>query len=882
MTADAELLERDQPLALLAGRVERLRQLGEAGGSCVLVHGEAGVGKTSLLRRLRCDGGSGLRWLWGACEPLLSPAPLGPLIDFLDQLPPSLSAAVRSGTQVQMVLSGMLDLLRDRRQPTVMVVDDVHWADSATLDLLRFLGRRIDSTHALLVLSYRDDAFSAGHPLLGVLGALPSAFTQRVALAPLSREAVGCMARQAGCDPGAIYQATAGNPFFVCELLSGDPTKLPATVRDAVLARAAQLPPEARELLDLASVVPSFLEHTLLDALVPDAARALAPCVEAGLLLNDAQGVRFRHELVRQAIEQALPPDWARSLHSAVFEALAPAEVSAARRVHHAERAGLVQALRVLAPQAAREACKASAHRQAAMLYSLALSHADGLGADERAALMEAQADECMVINLIDDAIAARSQALVQRRAIGDRRGEGINLRMLARLQWMRLGPAAALPHAEAAVAALEGVDAGRELSMAYGTMAQLHLLGPVATPALQWGRRGLALAERLGDAEALTFSLNTVACAELRTGDNAASWQRLERSLALALEQGLEAHAARAYLNLTSLSLVHRHFDAVERWCNEGIRYCDARDLDSFTGNLRLRRAYGWLETTRWSAVKAELDSVNHLPFATPLEREQALHVAMLLRLRLGDVQARAYWREMVTGQRALSIDPWYTPQAVARAEAAWLEGEHDAVERITRQALPAAMAAEEPWRTGQLACWLRRIGRLPPGFAARVAAPGRAELAGDLAGAAEAWARLGCRYEQALVLMGGTASQLREALAVLDELGAVPAARIARRRLREQGEHHVSRGPYRHSRGDPLGLTAREREVLELLRQGLSHRDIAGLISRSERTVSNHAAALLAKLGVHTRAEALALAFPAGAGAAGVGMGMGVPKAL
>ena len=215
-----------------------------------------------------------------------------------------------------------------------------------------------------------------------------------------------------------------------------------------------------------------------------------------------------------------------------------------------------------------------------------------------------------------------------------------------------------------------------------------------------------------------------------------------------------------------------------------------------------------------------------------------------------------------MLAGSRRLGFDPWYAPQSVCCAEAAWLAGDPDAVERVARQALPAALQSGQPWHIGQLLCWLGRVGRLaglPSALQAPLAAPCAAELAGDLDGAAAAWLQRGCRYEQALVLMGGSAQHLHRALAILDDLGAAPAAGLARRRLRALGERMVARGAYRHARSDPLGLTAREREVLGLLQQRLSNRAIAQRLSRSERTVENHVAALLAKLGASNRAEAL-----------------------
>jgi DNA-binding CsgD family transcriptional regulator len=208
------------------------------------------------------------------------------------------------------------------------------------------------------------------------------------------------------------------------------------------------------------------------------------------------------------------------------------------------------------------------------------------------------------------------------------------------------------------------------------------------------------------------------------------------------------------------------------------------------------------------------------------------------------------------------LSVDPWYTPQAVVRCEAAWLRGAHEEVQRIASAAFNVATISTEGWRIGQLACWLQRAGGEPARIDQALPAPCRLELGGDHRGAAQAWAELGCRYEQALALLGGDEAALRHALALLDGLGAAPAARIARSRLRTLGARDVQRGRNTRTRDDPLGLTAREREVLELLAQQLSNRAIADRLHRSERTVENHVAALLGKLGVASRAEAAALA--------------------
>ncbi len=854
----SNLIERDHELARIIERTQTLR----GGGVCLLLHGEPGIGKTSLLRAAISRLPPGIDWLWSSCEPMMSAPPLGALIDLIDRLPPSLATAVRHGRVTLDVLVGMLSLLCDRAAPIVIVIDDVQWADGATLDLLRYLGRRIDDTQAMLALVYRDDALAEDHPLRHLLGSLPPRHTLRLALEPLSPAGVSELARQAGRDGAGLHRVTQGNPFFVTEALASRGDALPLAVQDAVLARAAGLSPGGRELLELVSLSPTELERDIVDAVLDDAAPVIDECLGVGLLLlegrSERQTLRFRHELARRSIETTCPPLRAAALHHALLDALSLRGVSAARRVHHAQHAGLPAAVLRLAPLAAYEAAQAGAHREAAVLLDLALTHSVGLNVKDHAALWVACSASKAAIGHLEGALHARRQALALHRDMGDLRAQGLDLREIARMCWLGGALADAAQHAVQAVALQEQAGSPRELALAQATLAQVHMLDEKLDATLDWGRKALATFSQLEDAEGLAYTLNTVGFAELIPGPTPAGWAKVERSLAIACTHELDEHASRTFLNLVSLSLVHRRLDAAEDWCRQGMAWAEARDHDLYVACLRIRAARCDFERGRWPEARAQLQAVLNGLHLAPVELEQSALLLGLLDVRQG--------LPVAVLPAGPGVDPWYAPRAVAEAETAWLQGRPEAATQIARDDLPGALRRGERWRTGQLACWLQRAGGADtlPALLAGVTLPEPCalELAGDHAGAAAAWAALGFPYEQAMALLGGGINELQQAVALLDTLGALPAAAIARQRLRSVGVRVGTRGPNRGARSDPLGLTPRERTMLEALREGLSNKAIASRLQRSERTVEAHVSALLGKLSVSNREQAVARA--------------------
>ena len=233
-----QLLERESSLASLAGYAQEARR-GE--GRLVLVAGEAGVGKSALVERLERDLPEA-RWSWGACDGLFTPRPLGPLFDLAAQLGGELLGLCRARAGREQLFDALLRQVSEPGTLDVVVVEDVHWADEATVDMLRFVGRRIKNAGVLLIATYREEDLAAGDPLRAALGELarqPAA--RRVELAPLSAGAVRQLAGPAGLDAAELYRLTGGNPFYVTAVIAAGVTEVPAAARDAVLARAVGL-----------------------------------------------------------------------------------------------------------------------------------------------------------------------------------------------------------------------------------------------------------------------------------------------------------------------------------------------------------------------------------------------------------------------------------------------------------------------------------------------------------------------------------------------------------------------------------------------------------------------------------------------------------------
>jgi DNA-binding CsgD family transcriptional regulator len=850
-----ELLERHDPLQRLHSALEQA----EGGtGKLVLIAGEAGIGKSSLVDEFA----SALRTrpLRGACDDLLTARPLGPLRDLGRRASEEFRNALSDGHAV----TALLDELRRGVPPRVVVIEDIHWADDATLDVLTYTCRRIGEVAALLVLTYRPDELAPEDPLVAMLGRLPAASTERLDLQPLSLEAVTELAGGDRERAGDILRVSGGNPFFVTELLAGGPdSEIPSSIREAVLARIADLPESTRSLLHVVAVSPGRVETAVLARCHPNWADAAIPAERRRILVMSGPALAFRHELARQAVLGSMPSLRARQHHAQVLAALLEEpEVDAARVVHHAKNAGEVAALLEYAPRAAREAANSDAHREAIAHYETLTPYGAMIPDDEVATLYEEAANEYFLLGRGTHAIEARRRALARREATGDPVGRAMNLRWLAYLTWWfddRETAENLIGLARDAIATAEGPAADAERGRVYAMTSQLAMLAQRWDDAEAAGLRAIELADQSGDTATLVNALNNVGVG--RYTARAEGPQTLERALALALEHKLHEAASRVYINLAFSALLMREHDRWEQAVDTGIEHALEHELLTAMPDLTAMKARLHLERGEW-------DDADRMLAARPDRIDQAgtSHVWLETRARLlvrrGDDEAADAVKDAVAAAERSGEPYRIGPASIVAAEHAWLTDRLETAGPLLDRAADMVGRAGFVWLIGEVALWRQRAGcsgEIPTA----AAEPYRLLLAGCHREAAACWEELGVPYEQADALAATEDPELmKQALEILDRLGARPLATRIRAAMRRLGVSSVPRGPKAATRENPAGLTDRQLDVLALLAEGLTNAEIAERLVVSVRTVDHHVSAVLQKLGVGTRSEAARVA--------------------
>jgi ATP/maltotriose-dependent transcriptional regulator MalT len=359
-------------------------------------------------------------------------------------------------------------------------------------------------------------------------------------------------------------------------------------------------------------------------------------------------------------------------------------------------------------------------------------------------------------------------------------------------------------------------------------------------------------------------LALSNMGTASVIAGDPS-GYLQLETSLAMALDKRLDECVARGYSNLMFCATLNHDIARAEKAFRDGVAFCEERGLFSIIAYLRTYGARLALDRGDWAGAAQIVFELSQTVERVPVQRVPSRATLALLRIRRGDPGADDLLNEVY--DLAMSMDE---PERVgritaARAEQAWYRGDLETIARETAVGLRELADRKIPWVKGELLFWQSKVQAVDSN-SSHIPENYRLMLSGEWQAAADAWEKIGMPYEQALSLAEGSDEALLQSLAILDRLGARPLEAIVRKRLRERGVRGVPRGPREATRGNPKGLSEKEFEVLALLVEGCSNAHIARRLHRSTKTIDRHVSAILCKLDVHSRTQAITAAFGLG----------------
>lgn len=753
-------------------------------------------------------------------------------------------------------MSAVLDLLSRSLRPTVLVLEDTQWADEATLDLIKYLGRRIARANGILILTYRDGEVDADHPLRHVIGELPPQSLVRMPLEGLSPDAVASMIEEGSFDLNEILALTDGNPLFVSEIVASGVIAVPSSVRDSVLARVAKVSPESRRVLDLVSVVPGEAKRSIIDEILDPAEGQLAECVRQGLLRLDDATLAFPHDLQRRAVESSLTASQRRRLNDGVLIALG-ADADPSRLVHHAREADDVDAIVKFAPRAARAAMTIQSTREAVAHFRTLEPYLDRIELTKRAAILDDWGKEEYYLDS-DASLALLDQAVEVRRSLDDDRALARSLISAARVKKSHLQNAEALACAVEAVGILEPYGPNADLAIALSLHAFINWLNYEDIPmALLIADKAFAVAEVTSDEIGAISALYTKGSI-MHGGGDVRGISLVEESLRLAERGGHAYEEVRALINLAGMSGDDRDMARAADFAQRARDTAVRNEMPAFEADAR--SMYG--EFLLWKGAWAEAeDAASECVGSTPFTATLAWRVLATLQARRGQSEARSALNHMWSLAQTAELLTVMDPAATVLAEYMWLSGENDpAWQQQLDTVLEMGLHAGRPWPSGAFAFWMWKLGLLD------TTPEGTADfygwiIKGEYTKSAEFWREKRIPYEEGLALMHGDEAEQIEAIRIFEELGATATANKVRRALMDQGVR-VPRGKSRATRDHAVGLTARQAEVLDLLAESLTNVEIADRLFVSHRTVENHVSAILMKLDVPDRDLAVSTA--------------------
>ena len=853
-----QLIERDNFLALLQTEFSKINS-GE--GHCFFIIGEAGIGKTSLIKTFLNQVEDECIQYTGACDSLFTPRPLAPLYDLALQIKGDWVDTIHSLSRTQL-FAKFVQEIADSYKRVIVVFEDIHWADEATLDFIQFFARRINHMKCLFILTFRDEAINLQHSLRNVLGNLaPDTFT-RIQLTPLSLEAVHKLSDEKGFDAENVYSISGGNPFYVNEILASYSPGIPDNIKDAILSVYNRTEEETKNVLQMLSVIPEGLELNRFSKIDPSWLEAISDCFEKKILLIKNDKIYFKHELYRRTIESSLSP-WKRialnkkmlDLFLKTFEEKGEVE----RIVHYAKNANEKKLVVEYAPLAANNSALVGAHREASKLFLTAIEYSEGNDTDQLVKFYEAYAYECYLTNQIKEAIIYQRKALKIWQEKNEIEQTGNSMRFLSRLWWFDGNNAEAEKYGKEAIEILQSQPSSKAKAMAFSNMSQLKMLSKETAQCIEWGTRAIEIAKEIKDDEILCHALNNVGSAQLKDQSlNEIGIKFLMESLDIALKNSFHDHAARAYANVISNRASYKEYDLAKKYLHDGIKYCEERDLDLWTKYILSWKSRMLLENGDWAQAASIAENLLKNPGQSSVIKIGPLAILATIKIRRGEPDPLPLLAEAKSLAFVTKEHQWIIPLMIAIFEYEWLTGKKILEEEELNAAITLVRNVNHVVQKNEFAFWLQKARKQEMDIS-ELYEPYKLLKERKVILAAHFWEKVGCPFEKALALSGGNEDDKRDALSIFQQLGANAVCEKIKMEMRAEGIKKIPRGLRESTRTNPAQLTNRELDVLQLLKKGVKNKEIADTLFISLKTVDHHISSILFKLNVSSRSKAV-----------------------